>query len=80
MFAAVNIFDLLKKTTSLGNDLTGQTELGFSRIPPFLMGVRRILPTVINVHPQKEHIAKQLSSVRREVHEGVDLKSTLFSG
>jgi hypothetical protein len=53
MSAAVNIFDLLKKTTSLGNALTGQTELGFSRIPPFLKGVRGILPTVKNLHPPK---------------------------
>ena len=48
MFAAVNIFDLLKKKTSLGDALSGQTELGFSRIPPFLKGVRGILPTVVN--------------------------------
>jgi hypothetical protein len=44
MSAAVKIFDVLKKTTSLGNSLTGQTELGFSRISPFLKGVRGISP------------------------------------
>ena len=47
MSAAVNIFDLLKKKTSLGDALTGQTELGFSKIPPFLKGVRGIFFTCI---------------------------------